>query len=735
MRALTGLALAAAVAAHALPAAAEVPPAVIARVAQSLVKVIAVCGAGGDARIGSGFVFGPERQIVTDLHVVVGCPTVSVLYFVPGPDGRLTQVLRATQVVRTLREADLALLDPSQAPAVPALALAKESPKPEDDLVAVGFPLGVQAPIDTPLRVTFANDLFPELDATLDDAARADLERTSFPSLTVEVLHLNGALQPGDSGAPVVNAAGELVGIGSGGLARGAASISWAMRAKYLPDLLAARDSAPLKAPEAATLFAEIVRPLAAGIPAPPPQKTCGLTLTQRGTRPYAALTKNAAAEPATQRIQALAPDAVKPDTPFDIWTDAVSGIALVVPAGTELAAAADGWCAARLDPHVRILVHGAPMPFDPEGPEWRLAWWHFNHTVFGRYETELARHVPLHPDAAYAPPEWSVAKDYGAVQVRRFARRTSDRQASFYSGAVFARGAGAVVAALLDQPEASAGPQTRAALARAVAAISVSSYAPPDRAGGGPPLLPTKDDGLSSGDEPLPTELSRTEPFEHIACPGNFLLTSQPATFASLAAGTTGSRPAVSGAVLAASGASAGTIANAQYDVWASLFSSAAVLVPRGVRPVQLRRPDGKILGCRFGDLAPGGFLVGALLSRHGRPLDDVPAARAGIGKVLGAELGTFQPSDDPAPTPDSRLWHTTATIDAKTFPWRVPVSMDGKTFPVIVRAQAYEGLHTRYWVVFAVGYVGDPHPSRRWATAVGGALLAPAATAELSR
>jgi hypothetical protein len=63
------------------------------------------------------------------------------------------------------------------------------------------------------------------------------LAKIGFPALDLNILYLEGSLLPGFSGAPVFDGQGRLIGVGDGGLEKGASNVSWIIPAKYLTDL------------------------------------------------------------------------------------------------------------------------------------------------------------------------------------------------------------------------------------------------------------------------------------------------------------------------------------------------------------------------------------------------------------------------------------------------------------------------------------------------------------------
>ncbi len=186
-------------------------PALTSQVAASTVRVNGT--ACGVRLAGSGFSVAPDT-VVTNAHVVAGETTTSVLR----PDGR---TLPATvQVFDPNR--DLALLSAPglNEPSLPAAPAAVG----ETDAI-FGHPLG-EAPITViPARVT--------------RRVTADIGNIyDQPAGDHQILVMSSVLQPGDSGSPVVNSAGQVVGVAfaASSLAR---STAFAVASEELAPVLA----------------------------------------------------------------------------------------------------------------------------------------------------------------------------------------------------------------------------------------------------------------------------------------------------------------------------------------------------------------------------------------------------------------------------------------------------------------------------------------------------------------
>ena len=178
------------------PTPAPTPPlaaAVYAHVAPSVVQVNA-SGAGPDASAGAGVIVDDQADILTSLHIVRDAKTITVRF----SDG--TEA--AAEVTATLADKDIAVLHPASAPAklVPATL-------GDPSRLAVGSPAFV---IGHPFGLT----------GSLSAGVVSGLDRSlSGPGLTqplTGLIQFDAAVNPGNSGGPLVDSNGEVVGIVTG---------------------------------------------------------------------------------------------------------------------------------------------------------------------------------------------------------------------------------------------------------------------------------------------------------------------------------------------------------------------------------------------------------------------------------------------------------------------------------------------------------------------------------------
>jgi S1-C subfamily serine protease len=178
------------------PTPAPTPPlaaAVYAQVAPSVVQVTAITS-GGDPSVGAGVVIDEQADILTSLHIVGTSSRVTVR-FADGTESR-------AEIIATLPDKDIAVLHPLTAPAkiVPATM-------GDPSRLAIGAPAFV---IGHPFGLT----------GSLSAGVVSGLDRSmTAPGLTkplTGLIQFDAAVNPGNSGGPLVDANGEVVGIVTG---------------------------------------------------------------------------------------------------------------------------------------------------------------------------------------------------------------------------------------------------------------------------------------------------------------------------------------------------------------------------------------------------------------------------------------------------------------------------------------------------------------------------------------
>jgi putative serine protease PepD len=167
-----------------------VPSDLVGAAARALPGVVSVqvrTGSGGAS--GSGFVFDDRGHIVTNNHVVAGGGgSVSVV----GSDGRRL----TAEVVGTDPNSDIAVLRVTPSSALRPLDLADLSAtRVGEPVLAVGSPLGLSGTVTA--GIVSALDRQVRLGGTVRQTA----------------VQTDASVNPGNSGGPLVNARGEVIGV------------------------------------------------------------------------------------------------------------------------------------------------------------------------------------------------------------------------------------------------------------------------------------------------------------------------------------------------------------------------------------------------------------------------------------------------------------------------------------------------------------------------------------------
>lgn len=140
--------------------------------------------------IGTGVVVDANGTILTNLHVAAGTPRIRVTFM----DGTIADA----KIIGSQPDNDLAVLQPSQVPAEMKHATLSSAAtlSPGDVVVSVGFPFGVGP--------SASAGVVSGLGREFQDGGRVSLEN---------LIQFDASTNPGNSGGPLVNANGEVVGI------------------------------------------------------------------------------------------------------------------------------------------------------------------------------------------------------------------------------------------------------------------------------------------------------------------------------------------------------------------------------------------------------------------------------------------------------------------------------------------------------------------------------------------
>jgi S1-C subfamily serine protease len=157
----------------------------------SLVTVIAGDAAGAGSSLGTGVLISADGRILTALHVVADAATIQVQYSDGGKG--------SARVQRRQPADDIAVLVPVSLPEMVVPAVLGGGAQVGDPVFAVGNPLG--------LRASLTAGVVSALDRTIRVEGARTLEG---------LIQFDAAVNPGNSGGPLLNRAGQVVGVVTG---------------------------------------------------------------------------------------------------------------------------------------------------------------------------------------------------------------------------------------------------------------------------------------------------------------------------------------------------------------------------------------------------------------------------------------------------------------------------------------------------------------------------------------
>lgn len=159
------------------------------RIGPSVVRIHPMMGDPRMAGVGSGFAIQPDGLILTNSHVIQGASR----YVVITAEGRSF----TARCVGDDPDTDLAVIKIDQAVDLPVARLGDSKKLRRGQLViAIGAPLGFEATVTTGVVSALGRSLRGERGRLIEDLIQTD-----------------AALNPGNSGGPLVNSAGEVIGI------------------------------------------------------------------------------------------------------------------------------------------------------------------------------------------------------------------------------------------------------------------------------------------------------------------------------------------------------------------------------------------------------------------------------------------------------------------------------------------------------------------------------------------
>ncbi len=163
------------------------PSEVFERVSPSVVTIMAALDEQGAASVGTGVIFSEDGYIVTNFHVLSGCQDCMVALY--------TGETYDAGLVGYGTQEDLAVLKIEAEGLTPAEFGDSDTLRVGDTVYAIGNPLGV------------------DLLATFTDGIVSALGRRMEEEVSVPLIQTNAALNSGNSGGPLINRFGQVVGI------------------------------------------------------------------------------------------------------------------------------------------------------------------------------------------------------------------------------------------------------------------------------------------------------------------------------------------------------------------------------------------------------------------------------------------------------------------------------------------------------------------------------------------
>lgn len=180
---------------------------------------------------GFGWKLNGQVGIVTALHGVVGRTSITAV----GENKRLEFLdLRITHADIAN---DLAFISSSRLGAELKSVLEPAENDDDEELNVTGYPLGIKVQLKSQLVNLMKEDLLYLYELFPDDTFRDHnnhLSHRKSPSITTQVLALEAELEPGHSGAPLINGSGRVAGVCIGGIAGTEISFAIPIHRMYL---------------------------------------------------------------------------------------------------------------------------------------------------------------------------------------------------------------------------------------------------------------------------------------------------------------------------------------------------------------------------------------------------------------------------------------------------------------------------------------------------------------------
>ena len=349
---------------------------VLQRVSRSLVKIET------GTTSASGFIWSDSSYAVTSLHVVDGQNRITAHYV--NANGNIIASSKAV-VKKVLKESDLVLLRLEKPLSRAPLSINTSLPTVKQSLDALGFPLNIAGYSSTEVKVRFGGN---QLHSILPQKVLNNIR--DYPSITTQILNLEGNIVPGLSGAPIIDDDGKVIGIVDGGLENGAIGICWGIPASHLQRL---SKSTVTQLPRSAGIPELFAADLKADVGQT--QFVGKIRLTKLRSRTFQQLA--ATADDQLGLVQLA--NSFSSFNPYyfryDIYQDMKSGATIVVPEGAEISSHEDFTVASMNEPRMEIKFQITRVQnlFDA----------HNKAVIFEQQLTELENYVKVILDPAWS--------------------------------------------------------------------------------------------------------------------------------------------------------------------------------------------------------------------------------------------------------------------------------------------------------------------------------------------
>ncbi len=199
----------------------------------------------------TGWCWKDKMYVVTSLHAVAGMSNIKVSI----PPNKEKETV--ADIYKVYKKADLALLKLRKDIGLKPLKEADADANSMTTFQIWGYPHNIYMIQGKPLNFNFGTESRPTLNSILAGSNTATvLKKQKYPSLNVEIFKVGTTIQPGHSGAPILNKDNQVIGVAEGGLKEGVAGINFAIRSKsYLQELYNSTESTSMPKSAQAELF------------------------------------------------------------------------------------------------------------------------------------------------------------------------------------------------------------------------------------------------------------------------------------------------------------------------------------------------------------------------------------------------------------------------------------------------------------------------------------------------